>query len=76
MVKILQWRSQNAEIVTHIEGRLLDQAVIHFNCIPFKMGTSLKGKNLPPEGANCFLKEQLLMVLKINFTTLGDYHIR
>ena len=32
----------------HIKGRLLDQAMIRFNCIPFQMGTSHKGKNLLP----------------------------
>ena len=52
-----QWRSQNAEKVTHIKRRLLDQAMIFFNCVPFQMGTSLKGKNLLPEGANSFLYE-------------------
>ena len=36
------------------------------------MGTSLKGKNVLPEEVNFFLKEQLLMVWKITFTTLGD----
>ena len=36
----------------------------------FKMGTSLKGKNLLPEEVNFFLKEQLQMVWKIT------YHIR
>ena len=35
-----------------------------------KMGTSLKGKNLLPEGANSFLKEQFLKVWKITLTTL------
>ena len=39
----MQWRSQNAEKVTHIKGRLLDQAVIQFNGVPFHNGTSLKG---------------------------------
>ena len=29
----------------------------------FKMGTSLKGKNLPPEGANSFLKSSSLSCL-------------
>ena len=48
----LQRRSQNAEKVTHIKERLLDQAINLFNCIPFEMGTSLNGKNLLPEGAN------------------------
>ena len=38
-----QGRSQNAEKVTHIKGRLLSQAMILFNCFPFQMGTSLKG---------------------------------
>ena len=50
-----QWRSQNAEKVTHIKWRLLDQAVVLFNCVPFQIGTSLKGKNLLPKGANSFL---------------------
>ena len=36
-----QLHSQNAGKVTHIKGRLLDQAEILFNCVPFKMGTSL-----------------------------------
>ena len=30
--------TQNAEKVTHIKGRLLDQAVILFNCVPFQNG--------------------------------------
>ena len=50
-----QWRSQNAEKVTNIKGRLPDQAVILFNCVPIQKGTSFKGKNLLPEGANYFL---------------------
>ena len=50
-----QWRSQNAEKVTHVKERLLDEAVILFNCVLFEMGTSLKGKNLLPKGANSFL---------------------
>ena len=40
-----QERSQNAEKVTHIEGRLPDQGVILFNFF-FKMGPFLNGKNL------------------------------
>ena len=35
---IQQWGSQNAEKVTHIKGKLLDQAVILFNCVPFQNG--------------------------------------
>ena len=46
---------QNAGKVTDIKGRLLEQAVILYSCVSFHMGTSLKGKNLLPEGANSFL---------------------
>ena len=31
-----QWNSLNAEKVTHIKGRLLDQATILFNYVPFQ----------------------------------------
>ena len=68
----LQRRNKNAEKVTHIKGRLLDQAMILFSCVPFQMGTSLKGKNLLPEGANSFLYEQFLILWKITFITLSD----
>ena len=37
-----QWRSQNAQKVTHIKGRQLDQAITLFNYVPFQMGTFLK----------------------------------
>ena len=67
-----QRRSQNAEKVTHIKGRLLDQAMILFNCVPFQMGPSLKGKNLLSEGANSFLYEQVPIVWKITFITISD----
>ena len=33
-----QCRSQKAEKVSHIKGRLLDYAVIFFNCVPFQNG--------------------------------------
>ena len=42
------------ENVTHIKGRLLDQAVILFNCVPFETGTSLKGKNFTARGSKFF----------------------
>ena len=71
-VRHIQRCSQNAEKVTHIKVRLLDQVMILFNCVPFQMGTSLKGKNLLPEGANYFLYEQYLIVWKITFITLSD----
>ena len=50
-----QGHSQNAEIVTHIKGRLLERAVILSIASLFRIGTSLEGKNLLPEGANSFL---------------------
>ena len=66
------WRNHNAEKVMHIKGRVLYQAVILYNNVPFLNGTSLKGKNLLPEGANSFLYEQFLKVWKITFTTLDE----
>ena len=33
-----EWRSKNAEKVTHIKGRLLYQAVVLFSCYPFPNG--------------------------------------
>ena len=47
-------RCQNAENITHIKERQLDQAMLLFNCVPFQMGTSLKGNN-------SFVEEQFLM---------------
>ena len=35
---LYQWRSQNAENVTHVKGRLPAQAVILFNCVAFQNG--------------------------------------
>ena len=46
--------------------------MILFNCVPFQMGTSHKGKNLLSEGANSFLYEQFLIVWKVTFITLSD----
>ena len=51
-----QWGSQKAKKVTHIKGRLLDQAVILSYGVPFQNGNlELRGKNLLPEGANSFV---------------------
>ena len=69
---IFQLHSRNAEKSTHIKGRLLDQTMILFNYVPFQVGTSLKGKNSLPEGANSFHYEQFLIVWKITFITLSD----
>ena len=42
----IKWRSQNAETIRPITGKLAE--------ILFKLGTSVKVKNLCPEGANSF----------------------
>ena len=54
-------------MVTHIKGRLLDQAVILFNCVPFQTGTSLKGMDLLPKEANSFLYEQFLISIENHY---------
>ena len=60
LIHLSQRRNQNAEKVTHIKGRQLDQAMILFNCAPFQMGTSLKEKNLlPGERILCFMSSSL-----------------
>ena len=71
--RLHQWRSGFNEKVMHIKGRLLDQAMTS-TAFLFKMGTSLKDKNLLPEGANSFLYEKFLIVWKITFIiiTLSD----
>ena len=67
-----QWRSQNAEKITHIKVRLLYQVLILYNDVPFQIGTSLKRKNWLPKGSNSFPLEQFLVVWEITFacTTL------
>ena len=40
--------SKNAEKVTHIKGKLLNQAMLIFNGAPFQNSSSPKGKNLLP----------------------------
>ena len=51
-----QCRSQNAEKVTDIKGRLLDQAVILFNCIPFYNGILPERKEFAPRGSKFWSK--------------------
>ena len=45
------WHSQNAEKVTHIKMRLLDQAVIQFNCVPFHNENFSIRKEFAPSGS-------------------------
>ena len=50
-----QWHSQNLEKVTHIKRRLLYITLILTIMSLFKLETSLREKNLLPEGATSFL---------------------
>ena len=70
----IQWRSQNAEKVAHIKGRLLDQAVILFHCVLF---SKLK-ENLLPEGANsCSQREQFFPLTAVPYGKENPfYYIR
>ena len=45
----LQWRSQNAEKITHIKGRLLYQAMILYNYVPFQNWNFSERKEFAPE---------------------------
>ena len=49
-----QWRSQNAEKVTHIRGKLLNQAVILFNCVRFQNGNFSLRKEFDPSESELF----------------------
>ena len=48
------WRSQNAKNVTHIKGRLHDQAVNLFHCVPLQNGNFSYRKELAPRGSKFF----------------------
>ena len=48
---IYQWHSQNSEKVTHIKGDYWNKKRFSSVAPLFKIGTSLKGKNLLPDGA-------------------------
>ena len=66
-----QWRSQKAKKVTHIKGRLLDQAVILFNCVPFPNGNFSERKEFAPRG------EQILPFKSSSLWHVNHlYHIR
>ena len=49
-----QWRSQNAEKVIRIKGRLLDQAMILSNCAPFQNVNVSQRKEFAPRGSKFF----------------------
>ena len=66
-----QWRSQNAEKVTHIKGRLLDQTVFRFNCVPFHNENFSERKEFAPRGSEFFPLRAVPYVMENNFN-----HIR
>ena len=55
IAQVSQWRSQDAEEVTHIKGRLLDQAVILYNCVSFQNGNFSSRKEFAPRGGEFFI---------------------
>ena len=48
------WRSQNTEQVSHIKGRLLGQAVILINCVPFQIENFSNRKEFAHRGSKFF----------------------
>ena len=48
-----QWRSRNTE-KGHIKGRLLDQAVFPFDCVPFQNENSSLRKEITPSWGEFF----------------------
>ena len=60
----------NAEIITHSKWRLQKQA--RFASV-LNLGTSLKGKNSPPEEANSSFKD-VPYIMEDDITTLYDFH--
>ena len=70
----VQSRSQNAEKIRKSKWDYCIKQWFSTITSLLKMGTSLKGKTLLPEGANSFLLEQFpfLKVWKITFTTIGE----
>ena len=49
-----QWHSKDAEKVMHIKRRLLDQAMILFNCAPFQNRNFSRRKEFAPRGSEVF----------------------
>ena len=52
--KVLQWRSQKAEKVRLIEGKLLYQVMIFYNYVPFQNGNFSLRKEFAPRGSKRF----------------------
>ena len=70
-----QWHNQNAEKLDTSRGGYWNKQWLSSIASLFKLGTSLKGKNLLPKGAKSFLEEQFLLVWKITFSLECYYFI-
>ena len=66
-----QWRSQSAEIVAHIKVRLLGQAVVRLNCVPFQNGNFSLRKEFAPSGSEILPLRAVAYDMENQF-----YHIR
>ena len=54
LIRHLQWRSLNADKVTHTKGRLLDQTMSLFNFVPSQNGNFSLRKEFAPRGSEFF----------------------
>ena len=63
--------ARTLEKVTHVKGRLLDQAMILFNCVPFQNGNFSSRKEFAPSGSEFFHLKAVSYGMEITF-----YHIR
>ena len=70
-IVIAQGRSQSAEKIKYIKGRLLDQVVIIFNCVPFRNGNFSQTKAFAPRGSEFFPLRAVSYTMENHF-----YHIR
>ena len=66
-----KYQYQNVQKVTHLKGRLLDQAIILFICIPFQNGNFSQRKELAPGGSEFFPLRAVSYGMENHF-----YHIR
>ena len=62
---------QNAEIFTHIKGRLLERAVILINCVPFQNSNFSESKEFAPSGSEFSSLRRVPYGMEIQY-----YHIR
>ena len=59
---------QNAEKCTHVKGKLLDQVMILFNCVPFQNGNFSSKKEFAPRGSEFSFMSSSLLYEKISLS--------